>query len=342
MCSRRPFPRSARWGVARWLLPLLLVGLACFGVPGYDTHIAAAVKSAMPADFGSRTPALAPERPGSREPERAPGSRESQRPPVGSAGASVADFDAAASWPPFVRVVPQMNSDDVMVYAEGIGRAYQRLGADFGDTSHTWSHTDLEYSEMEELYRGLAERALSEPCALPEGCLQVYAYTAGGGHGPSTTIAYEFAVVGPAVVPDLELYTARLRFADPPFTDGVTHTVILQIPPKEPAGLSGGWRILEGGLYEVESDGVDGQLRASLAIRYDPDWLDWYGIEPGDLRLWRWDAAQGAWVMLDSSVNTRLYRVSASIDALTAYALAAPSRAAVWLPLISSAIRSSN
>jgi hypothetical protein len=227
-----------------------------------------------------------------------------------------------------------MNSDDVMVYAEGIGRAYQRLGADFGDTSHTWSHTDLEYSEMEVLYRGLAERALSEPCALPEGCLQVYAYTGGGSRDPSTTIAYEFAVVGPATVPDLELYTARLRFADPPFTDGVTHTVILQIPPKEPALLASGWRILEGGLYEVESDGVDGQLRASLAIRYDPDWLDWYGIEPGDLRLWRWDAAQGAWMILDSSINTRLYRVSASIDALTAYALAAPPRARAWLPWV--------
>lgn len=304
--SRCSFPKSAWRNAARWLVTLLF-SLACFAWPHYDTQIAAAVK---PVVLPSTSRILA-------------GQHLVVRP-----------TPSDTSWPPFVRIVPQVNSEDAMVYAEGIGRVYARLGADFGNTSHTWSHADLEYSEMEGLYRGLAERALSEPCSQPEGCLQLYAYTGGGSHPPATTIAYEFATVGPAAASDLELFTARLRFADPPFTDGVTHTVILQIPPKEPAPLPGGWRIIEGGLYEVESDGVDGQLRASLVIRYDPDWLDWYGIEPGDLRLWRWDAAQRAWVMLESTINTRLYRVSASIDVLTAYVLAAPPKTRVWLPWV--------
>jgi hypothetical protein len=237
------------------------------------------------------------------------------------------------SWPPFVRIVPQAGNDNAMVYAEGIGHVYSKLGADFGSTSHTWSHTDLEYDEFEGEYRGMAVGALGQPCQDPTGCLHVYAYTAGGTRGSEVTIPYEFASVGPALAPDLALYTARLRFVMPPFTDGVTHTVTLLMPPVEPAPLPGGWRILEGGLYVVESDGVDGQLRASLAIGYDPDLLDYYDIQPMTLRLWRWDASQRVWVMLNSQVNTNLRRVSASIDALTAYALAAPPRARLWLPL---------
>ncbi len=238
------------------------------------------------------------------------------------------------TWPPFVRIVPQVHSDDAILYAEGIGHAYSKLGADFGSTSHTWSHTDLEYDEFEEEYRGIAVGALSQPCPDPAGCLHVYAYTDEGGRGNEVTVPYEFASVGPALAPDLALYTARLRFAMPPFTDGVTHTVTLLMPPVGPAPLPSGWSILEGGLYVVESDGVDGQLRASLAIRYDPDLLEWYGIQPTALRLWRWDTSQRVWVMLDSYLNINLNRVSASIDALTAYALAAPPRAHLWLPLV--------
>jgi hypothetical protein len=114
------------------------------------------------------------------------------------------------------------------------------------------------------------------------------------------------------------------------------------MPPRAPASITGGWRILEGGLYVVESDGPDAMLQAVLAIYYDPDWLAWQGIAPETLQLWQWAPALGRWEPLPDSLSTRLHRVSAAISNLTAYALAAPPRAAVWLPLISSVIPSSN
>ena len=218
------------------------------------------------------------------------------------------DYNVSETWPPFVRIVPQINGDDAMVYAEGIGGIYPRLGADFGSTSHTWSHTDLDYDATGQRYWGMAAGALSEACPAAEGCLKVYAYTQSGTPGSNTRVPYEFATVGPAATPDLILYLARLRFGALPFTDGVTHTVTLAFPPVAPAPLTGGWQILESGLYVVESDGPDGELRASLSVSYDPDWLDWYDIQPADLRLWRWDASQHAWVMLDSSLSSRLNR----------------------------------
>ncbi len=238
----------------------------------------------------------------------------------------------SAPWPPFVRIVPQGNGDDVTVYAEGIGHAYNRLSATFGGTSHTWSHTDLDYDAQGDLYSGVATAALAEPCPEAAGCLRVT--TAGPGDPDlETMLAYEFVAAGPTAAPDLTLEMAQLRFGTPPFTDAVTHTVVLAIPPRAPAPLPGGWWILESGLYVVESDGVDGSLRAALTVRYDPDWLDWRGVRPEDLRLWRWDAADRIWVALPSTVSTRLFRVSASIDALTAYALAAPPQHQLWLPL---------
>jgi hypothetical protein len=250
---------------------------------------------------------------------------------VSSAAAQTAPM--AAPWPPFVRIVPQGNGDDVTVYAGGIGHAYNRLSAAFGGTSHTWSHTHMDYDAQTDLYRGVATAALSEPCPEASGCLRVA--TAGvGDPNPETVLAYEFITAGPAAAPDLTLETAQLRFGAPPFTDTVTHTVVLAAPPRAPAPLPGGWWILESSLYVVESDGEDGSLCAALTIRYDPDWLDWRGLRAEDLRLWRWDAAERLWVMLPSTVSTRLYRVSAPIDALTAYALAAPPKYRIWLPVV--------
>ena len=239
----------------------------------------------------------------------------------------------AAPWPPFVRIVPQGNGDDVTVYAEGIGHAYNRLSATFGGTSHTWSHTDMDYDAQDDLYRGVATAALSEPCPEASGCLRV-ATTGLGDPNMESVLAYEFVTAGVTAAPDLTLEMAQLRFGTPAFTDAVSHTVVLAAPPRAPAPLPGGWWILESGLYVVESDGIDGSLRAALTVRYDPDWLDWRGLRAEDLRLWRWDAADRIWVMLPSTVSTRLFQVSAPIDALTAYALAAPPKHRTWLPVV--------
>jgi hypothetical protein len=190
----------------------------------------------------------------------------------------------------------------------------------------------MDYDARDDLYRGVATAALSEPCPQPAGCLRV---ATAGVRDPNleTMLAYEFVTAGPTAAPDLALEMAQVRFAAPPFTDTVTHTVVLATPPTAPAPLPGGWWILENGLYVVESDAPDGSLRAALTIRYDPDWLDWRGLRAEDLRLWRWDAADRVWVILTSTVSTRLFRVSAPIDALTAYALAAPPKHRMWLPL---------
>ncbi len=240
------------------------------------------------------------------------------------------------AWPPFVRIIPQAHSDDVLVSASGIAQLYTQLYADFGSTSHTWSHTDLKFDEHIEAYQGIAAEALSEICSEPSGCLRVYhnAFSAQS-FTQAITIPYQFVRVKPDDAPDLALHSAQIRFGAPPFGDEIEHTVILQIPPALPNPLPANWTALSQEYYLVESDGMDGDLRASLAIRYDPDAIVWFGADETDLTILAWDAANGEWHPLESYVNRRAHHVSASIQNLTTYILAVPQEHHVWLPMFS-------
>ncbi len=250
------------------------------------------------------------------------------------ASGAMQDSGRVAAWPPFVRIVPQPPDDGAIVFAEGIGNSYSSLSAEFfSPTSHNWGHTSLDYQEDEELYRGRIEDVLFEPCSQPGGCLYLSPPDSSRLRERPVAIFYEFRAEGPDSVPDLVLNTARLRFADPPFTDRVTHTVVLLVPPRDPAPLPAGWQILGGGLYVVESDGPHDKIRARLSISYDPDLLASYGVNPLNLRIFRWVASQRAGEVLESRVFVTANSVSASVEDLTAYALAMPTESRLWLPL---------
>ena len=239
-------------------------------------------------------------------------------------------------WPPFVRVIPQADSDDVLVSASGIAQVYSQLYADFGSTSHTWSHTDLKYDEQAEAYQGIATEALSEICPDPAGCLRVYdsAFTAQS-VSSAVTIPYQFVRVTSENAPDLALHSAQIRFGSQPFGDGIEHTVILQIPPVLPHPLPPKWMAISQEAYLVESDGMDGDLRASLSIRYDPDAIIWFGVEDDRLAILAWDPVHREWRPREGYVNRRAHHVSASIQNLTTYIVAAPREHQMWLPMLS-------
>lgn len=240
-----------------------------------------------------------------------------------------------SSWPPFVRMIPQAGSDDVLVSVPSNANIYTQLQAEFGSTSHTWSHTDMDFDPNIHAYQGLAEDALSELCPDPAGCLHVYdrglrAQAATG----RVTIPYQFVRVSPQNRPDLALHSARLRFGSMPFGDGIEHTVILQIPPVPPAPLPAIWLPISSEVYLVESDGMDGDLQASLTIQYDPDAIVWLGVDESLLTLLAWDPVSKTWGVQESYVNQRANHVSASIRRLTAYVLVAPRPHVVWMPVI--------
>ncbi len=240
------------------------------------------------------------------------------------------------SWPPFVRIIPLASGDDVVVSASGITNVYTKLLADFGSTSHTWSHTDMDYDEKADAYQGVADDALAEICPDPAGCLRIYddSLSAQEVHGSQVTIPYQFVRVEPGNTPDLALHLTKVRFGSVPFTDEIKHTVMLQMPPILPASLPPGWMLLSHGCYLVESDGQDGDLQASLSIQYDPDAIDWYGIDETALTLLAWDPVIRQWQPLDSFVNSHANHVSASIQQFTAYVLVAPQNSTLWLPAI--------
>lgn len=241
-----------------------------------------------------------------------------------------------APWPPFVRMIPLANSNDVTVSTGNVAQIYTQLQADFGSTSHTWSHTKMDYDPQQAVYQGVAEDALDEICPEPAGCLRIYeaGMAAQYREGQRVTIPYQFTRVQAGNAPDLMLNFARIRFGSTPFADEIPHTVILQVPPVLPAPLPpSGW-LLPGGLYLLESDGMSGDLQASLSVQYDPDLIDWYGIDETKLELWAWNAANRQWHPLDSFVNTHANHVSAPIQDLTAYALVAPQNNVLWLPMV--------
>lgn len=239
-------------------------------------------------------------------------------------------------WPPFVRMIPLANGNDVMVSTPSMAQIYTQLQADFGSTSHTWSHTKMDYDVETSAYQGVAEDALVELCPEPAGCLHIYETNMASQRTQSNrvTIPYQFVRVQTGDAPDLMLNFARVRFGSTPFTDGIAHTVIIEVPPALPAPLPRNLWLLPGSFYLVESDGMSGDLQASLSIQYDPDLIDWYGIDETTLAIWAWDAASRQWYPLESFVNSHANHVSAPIHALTAYVLVAPQNNVLWLPML--------
>lgn len=252
------------------------------------------------------------------------------------AAASTGPDAMLQTWPPFVRIVPAVNSDDAYVIASAIGRPFVAISAIFGSTSHDWSHTRLDYSDETGAYEGqVAEHALSTHCPTAEACLRLSPISGQLRPAEEVHVMYEFESVSQSDRPDLALISAILRFEAEPFDDKVDHTVVLSIPPRGPAPLPPGWWQVPGSIYVVESDGPNGQLNASLVIYYDPDILRGYGYDETTLKMLAWNPTLGQWEPLYSSVSTRQNWVGASITQLTAYALAAPQPKKLWLPWVS-------
>ncbi len=252
-----------------------------------------------------------------------------------SSGGAVASSEsnvANQTWPPYVSIVPVVNSDAAYIYAGAIGKPFVAISAAFGSTSHDWSHTRLTHTETTGIYEGLADHALSEHCPTAEACLRLSPESGQRGPAEVVGVMYEFESVSGNDASDLALNSALVRFDAEPFDDHAHHKVVLLAPPKSPAPLPPDWWQVPGSVYVVESDGPNGQLNASLTIYFDPEVLRGYGYDEATLKMLAWNPHLSRWEPLDSTVSTRRNWVGASINQLTAYVLAARQPKKLWLP----------